>query len=754
MKMTISKTYFRARRVTLFTVITAAMTVGSAGAQTITSNGSVSQVVSPGPFTAVTGELAIGGTGGAGDVTIDGAGVAAGAILTVNEFGPSDPTVQVGNDNGAGLLTVIGGGQLHIDSTGGAGARLDISNIFPDAPTENGTVNVSGVGSAIDITAGSGFAGALVGRQGLGSLNLTSKATMTVNAQNADAGIQLGSTSTATLQPAAEGHMLVDDATLTIISNGNDAFVNVGRQGAGAASNTSTLTVQNGGVIDMQGLSGGLSILNVGRDGAKGIATVSGNLSRIDADDLVQIGRGAGGEGTLNILAGGKVENATGLGLTRVGRNSSEGTLNISGTGSSLTSKSVEIGREGGATGTVNINTGGSLTAAERIQVGRFGTGTLNIGDNPASGAVESGGMATTSSVVVGTIAGSNGTANITSGGTLKIEGADSSGAGAVLLAGRESNGVVNVSGGGSIEIDNQGAATTTSGGILIGGTSTGAQGVGNGALNIGAGGTVTAETGFTQVGRDGTGVLSISGGGTLDAANQVVSVVGRVAGSSGVATVSGAGSTWNAGQNLFVGTDVNFGTQTAIGNGGTGVVTVSNGGTLTAGNIVIDAGGTLNGSGGTVNGNVTVQNGGLFAPGSSPGTMVINGDLEIDTGVFQLETEGGVSDEIQVSGTVTIGQNAIIELVFDVLPAAPIDIDDFFSASAPAYAGDFDGSGILALVTDPAFVGQNIDVFFGDLQSPVSLITQQAAVVSAPGAVVLFLIGLSGIVIRRRRKH
>lgn len=728
------------------------LATGAAHAQSISNNGSVSQVVAPGPLTAIAGELEIGGIGGNGDVTIDGAGTPGGSVLTVTEAGAIDPVVRVGNDNGAGLLNVQGGGVLDIDGTGGANARLEISNVFPDAPTQNGTVNITGSGSAINVTAGSGAASVFVGRGGLGALNLSSSASLTIDAQNGDAGLQIGSSGSAVLQPASEGHLSVDNSTVTITSNGADAFLNVGRKGAGALSNVSTLSVQNGSVIDLQGQSGGFAILNIGRDGAKGLATVTGASSRIDAADFVQIGRGTDGDGTLNILAGGEVDSSAGSGQVRLGRDSAKGTLNISGAGSLLDAKTVDIGRDTQGTGTANINDGGQLVAQERIRVGLLGGGTLNIGDNPATGGVETGGTATTALVTVATVAGASGTVNVTSGGTLNIVGVDSGGNGALLQVGREGTATANITGG-TVTIDDQGVTTGLPGGILLGGTGSGTQGLGNGTLNIGAGGSVTSVSGFTQVGRDGSGTLNVTGGGTLDASAQTVSVVGRKAGATGSATVSGVGSTWNAGQNLFVGTDVSFSTQTAIGNGGTGTVTVANGGAITAGSVVVDAGGTLTGSGGTINGNVTVQNGGLFAPGSSPGTMIINGDLVIDTGVVQLETEGGVSDEIQVSGTVTIGQNAIIELVFDVLPAGPVDIDDFFTASVPAYDGDFDGSGILAFVTDPVFVGQNIDVFFGDLLSPVSITTQQAvAAVSAPGAIVLLLAGFASIVRLRRR--
>ncbi len=372
--------------------------------------------------------------------------------------------------------------------------------------------------------------------------------------------------------------------------------------------------------------------------------------------------------------------------------------------------------------------------------VGTFGSGSLTL----------SGGAATAASLNAGLVAGSSATIDILSGSTLTLSGAQANGDGALLQIGREGAATMNVTGA-AVTIDDLGAAAGLPGGLLVGGGNTAGDGLGDGTLNIGAGGSVTVSTGFTQIGRNAAAILNVAGGGVLDGLAQTVSVVGRTAAASGNVTVDGAGSHWNAGQNLFVATDVNFATQTALGGGGTGTVTVSNGGLLTAINVLIDGGGTLTGSGGTVAGNVTVTNGGIFAPGSSPGTMTINGDLEIDTGVLQLETEGGLSDEIAVSGSVTIGAGATVELYFDVLPST-VDIDSFFSVAQPTYDAGFDGSSIFAFVSDASFVGQTFDVFFGGNESPLSVVAQfSGEAVPAPGAALLLLLGVAGMVAGRR---
>ncbi|MBP0582010.1 autotransporter outer membrane beta-barrel domain-containing protein [Labrys sp. LIt4] len=120
----------------------------------------------------------------------------------------------------------------------------------------------------------------------------------------------------------------------------------------------------------------------------------------------------------------------------------------------------------------------------------------------------------------------------------------------------------------------------------------------GTGTVNVLAGGSVTVTERLT-VGRTGTGNLNISGGGQFKVANPSPSTatyttIGEYAGSTGSVVVSGAGSSFQAGNNVMVG-DGGKGTL-RIENGATGsadAVTVSSQGSSTGSSMVVTGAGS-----------------------------------------------------------------------------------------------------------------------------------------------------------------
>ena len=155
------------------------------------------------------------------------------------------------------------------------------------------------------------------------------------------------------------------------------------------------------------------------------------------------------------------------------------------------------------------------------------------------------------------------------------------------------------------------------------------------------------------------------------DTARLLLVFVGRLADSIGMVVVDGMGefdpSLLEAGHQLIIGADFDFVTgEILFASGGTGSVTVSNGGTVRAGaaqgdgidDIFIGTGGTLQvGVGGTLIGDV-VNMGGTFNPGSSPGTVTLGGNFTHAEGTVAIELAGlaaGDFDLIQVGGTAAL---------------------------------------------------------------------------------------------------
>jgi fibronectin-binding autotransporter adhesin len=114
---------------------------------------------------------------------------------------------------------------------------------------------------------------------------------------------------------------------------------------------------------------------------------------------------------------------------------------------------------------------------------------------------------------------------------------------------------------------------------------------------------------------------------------------------------------------------DLQSGVVSVAGDYGFDTIEVSNGrliglagSRLSASNIVVSQGATF-GSAGAVTGNIAVA--GTLSPGASPGTMTVTGDVALASGSTALfEITPTLSDQLVVSGTVTIAQGSTLKLV------------------------------------------------------------------------------------------
>jgi outer membrane autotransporter protein len=182
--------------------------------------------------------------------------------------------------------------------------------------------------------------------------------------------------------------------------------------------------------------------------------------------------------------------------------------------------------------------------------------------------------------------------------------------------------------GSGSLTIENGGIVSNASGRI---GSAAGSTGT---ATVTGAGSTWTSSVDLS-VGQAGSGTLTIEDGGTV---SNMTGRIGFGAISTGTATVTGAGSTWTNSKNLFVGND------------GDGTLTIEDGGTVSniIGNIAYTAGST---------GTATVTGAGSTWTSSSDLVVGSSGDgtLTIEDGGTVSNTGGQIGFLAGSTGTATV---------------------------------------------------------------------------------------------------
>ncbi|UXN63233.1 autotransporter domain-containing protein [Phyllobacterium sp. A18/5-2] len=189
---------------------------------------------------------------------------------------------------------------------------------------------------------------------------------------------------------------------------------------------------------------------------------------------------------------------------------------------------------------------------------------------------------------------------------------------------------VVGESGTGSLTIEN--GARVVNDGIAIDGS------VPRSAIGLSPGGIGVVRVAGTDsfwapgerllVGQGGTGTLGIAAGGTVQ--SSVAVAIGRLAGGDGTVTVQGTDALLDTGQNLFVGL------------GGTGSMTVANGGSVRSAGITEIGGGE----------GLASQS---ILPGAGTGTVVVTGSGSILAAgdVLNVGSRG--------NGTLTVGEGAVV---------------------------------------------------------------------------------------------
>jgi fibronectin-binding autotransporter adhesin len=282
------------------------------------------------------------------------------------------------------------------------------------------------------------------------------------------------------------------------------------------------------------------------------------------------------------------------------------------------------------------------------IAVGRDfdSQGAMTITGSATSIVVEGGSRG---DLIVGQNAGSVGALTMEEGADVALTGAQRG----RFEVGRRGSATATLTSGATMRIGEAGSVRAE---LIVGGET---GGVGALTLEGGAAIAMTGEEARLWVGLNegATGSMVVRDGARVDLGGPDGDVrVGAAfagfdfpAGGTGSLTVIGEDSAVTASGGVVVGAPVAL----AGGGRGLGRLTVADGGALTAQSIVIGKGGLLDGAGGLITGDL-ILDGGVVAPGASPGTLFVDGDFSVLDGLLEIEIGGiGVDDFdlIDISG-------------------------------------------------------------------------------------------------------
>jgi T5SS/PEP-CTERM-associated repeat protein len=522
--------------------------------------------------------------GGYGSLSVTGAG----STVTAS-------SIDVGDD-GDGVLNITSGGKV-------TGTFVDIGGFFGGV----GDATVSGSGSSLVSTASLSL-----GTGGPGQLHVENGAS--VSSSSASIGDYSGTTGTATVTGGNSKWTTTSELSIGYLGAGTlniaqGATVNVGTDtfSGRTSSVAGTLNLDNGTLV-----TGGLG---TGFNDLRGTGTISTHGLVSDINLVFDNANGFQQQFVLNSEPGQNITinlDASSAGSTGAGWRS-QGTLRVAD-GRQLQSRNGYLGYHPGSTGTATIEgAGSSWTTTGDMTVGNYGAGTL---------AIKSGGVVSVGASTIVGVTSANSAINFDNA-TLNTKSlfaapSDLTGNGTINTRGVVSD--INLVFDQAHPLQQQITLTGANQNVAIN-------------LNADGGGAIGA-------GYRGQGTLSISGGVNVPSA---LGYLGYRSGSTGTATVSGAGSTWSINSQLNIG---------GIG-GGVGNLAVSNGAT------VADNDGSLSRGTVTVTGNgSTWANRNTISIGGFAGTaelLVTGGGKVTSTSTAFGSPTGGIAIESNSTGKATI---------------------------------------------------------------------------------------------------
>ncbi|MDC1166259.1 autotransporter-associated beta strand repeat-containing protein [Candidatus Pelagibacter sp.] len=524
-------------------------------------------------------------------------------------------------------ITMTGAGTIDID----AGTTLT----YAGSITDSGTLTKAGTGT-LSLSGSSDNSGGILvsaGKIEIGNNASLGTGTITLNGGTLSSDSRTARTLDEAI--AISSNSILGDATNTgkITLSGNSTF-----------SGTNTLTansdIELSGSVDLGSATQTFSV-----DSGK-IATLSGAISSGAISKS--------GDGSLIISADNDYASGTTV---------STGTLRVSGSGD-LGTGSLTIG----ASGTLDLR---NTLAVASLEISGAGSGN-RITNGDADG--------TTANLTVSGTSTLNGAVNTdgtqTYSGTTTL-GSDVSLTGSTVSLAAISGGTNALAISGNLYLSGAASSLTT---LSVSGTSDiGADVTTTGTQSYT--GTTTVSASSTLIGTE-ISAAAIALNDDLEIRNSSNSTLASVISGTGALTKSGSGTLTLRGVNTFDGDlTVSAGTLYA------GLAADS--GNQVIENNVIVSGGTLSG-GATIGGNVTVATANL-APGNSIGTLTIDGNVTLgDNSTTTIEFNDTTSDQVVVSGNITLAGALVLEPANTTYSDATFTIFDGSGGSGNSLSGTF----------------------------------------------------------------
>jgi hypothetical protein len=613
------------------------------------------------------------------------------------------------------------------------GSTVDVTMSATTTLTNNGTIQQTGTGRAIDSTVNNSS----LTITNTGTISSVSTDAVRVNAANTAISL----TNSGTISVSAGGQA-IDWAAITTAAN--------------------SLTNQLGGIISTVGE-------DAVRPGANGTvinagsitATPTGTTSPTGSDGIQANGSGVTVTNTGSIS--GRHGITGGFAGFSIAVNNNAGTISaVNGSGLNIDdlASTANVSNAFGAT-----IKGGVLAAAtdgDGDGVDVDGTLTLNNsgnilglgarGTNNAEGVAAGGGSITNTST--GQIIGSSLLADAPNGDTSRggngILIDDSNGGNAIAATTVTNSGLIQGKSGFGIKLIGAFADTITNNAT---GTIRGAGATAGAAIQTGDGGDTLNNSG-TIIGDNGLAIDLGAGNDSLNITGG--SITGNIDGGTGTNTATlnpGAGNTFSYAGALsnFSSVDISTGhvilsgASTYSGNttvSGNLTVTNATGSATGTGSVIVNSGGILNGTGHV--GDVSLANGGTLAPGLSPGTLNIDGNLSLVDGAHLAFELGGTSDLLNIGGALnfTGGGTAIFDITDTGSLTSGVDytLMNYASASGLSLAN-------LAFGSTPAG-------FAGGFTIGANSLTLHVDAAPEPSRALLGVAGLAFVALRRRRSR